>query len=666
MADTGVTDITLCGPSNLIQFVESMRHFVYRTKLSLHVKEFSTSNDIFDDGTLKAIPILIEQDSDNNSNNILNYNDMNMLNNSMNLKNSTTIIYDKNTGFYKVNLKSDFESIKYRITPPTCNMNTVVCYALHTPNIPGKFDAKIASSLGIPPGPLRGKLVKGERVVLENGKIVEPSDCISPEQRGPIVLVIHCPDQSYLGNLITHEGFSPYMNGGEFFEDVQCILHMTNDVIFNSEVYSSFVKCFNFKAQHIVISKELCKQEIVFRASAYNHMKLHYIDPIIFPKPYFDYKPTSVISDSLYESLNVQPASSLMVYHLLPTNIRGIDRSNCIEPLNFDEIQESMKKDPKVNELLSKLEKYEQELDNFDLLFLGTGSAIPSQYRNVSGIHVKLKDSNQGFFLDAGEGSFGQLYRIYGKNVNSIIDNTNFAFISHMHADHHLGLIRVLCHRSKDAIPMTIVGPSPLLLWLEEYKQIEDIQFNFIDIELFTQANQSMEDVKRFIAESPFEEIVSAHVLHCPLAYGISLKHKSKWKITFSGDTRPISSLEEIGKDSTLLIHEATFEDDLQSEAVDKFHSTTSEAIKTALNMNVKYLIMNHFSQRYPKIPKFDEQYKHFVSVAMDYMIVSPNKIKPLTNLLDCMKYIFEKGEKEEELMEDIKLKPENKKMKIK
>lgn len=665
MADTGVTDITLCGPSNLIQFIESLRHFVYRPKLNLHVKEFLSSGDIFDDGTLKAIPILIHQDNDVDNNNIMNYNNNKITDNEpFKSKNLTTIKYDQKTGFYRVNLKSDNESLKYKITPPTINMNTVVCYALHTPNIPGKFDAKIASSLGIPPGPLRGKLVKGENVVLDNGKVVKPSDCIGPEKRGPIIIVIHCPDQSYLGNLITNEEFNPYMNGGSFYEDVDCILHMTNDEIFNSEVYSNFVKCFNKKAQHIVISRKLCQQEVVFRASAYNHMKLHYIDPIIFPKPYFNYTPESLISNDLYGSLKVCTASSLMIYHLLPKNIHGIDRSNCIQPLNFDDIQNDMKNDPVINELLSNLPKYEHEDDHFDLLFLGTGSAIPSQYRNVSGIHVRLKETNQGFFLDAGEGSFGQLYRIYGKNVFSVINNTNFAFISHMHADHHLGLIRVLCHRSKDNIPMTIVGPSPLLLWLEEYKQIEDIQFNFVDIELFTKSNQSMDDVKLFIKESPFEEIVSAHVLHCPLAYGISLKHKSNWKITFSGDTRPISSLEEIGKDSTLLIHEATFEDDLQSEAIDKFHSTTNEAIEVALRMNAQYLIMNHFSQRYPKVPKFDEQYKNFVTVAMDYMIISQSKIKQLTNLLDCIKYIFEKVEKEDE--ENIILEPEFKKMKIK
>lgn len=48
---------------------------------------------------------------------------------------------------------------------------------------------------------------------------------------------------------------------------------------------------------------------------------------------------------------------------------------------------------------------------------------------------------------------------------------------------------------------------------------------------------------------------------------------------SYSGDSRPSARLVEAGRDATLLIHEATFEDDMMSEAVAKKHSTTGEAI---------------------------------------------------------------------------------------
>ena len=59
-------------------------------------------------------------------------------------------------------------------------------------------------------------------------------------------------------------------------------------------------------------------------------------------------------------------------------------------------------------------------------------------------------------------------------------------------------------------------------------------------------------------------------------------------------------------RDATVLIHEATFEDDLLEDAVKKRHSTTSEAIQTGVDARCYTTILTHFSQRYPKAPKFD------------------------------------------------------------
>jgi len=51
----------------------------------------------------------------------------------------------------------------------------------------------------------------------------------------------------------------------------------------------------------------------------------------------------------------------------------------------------------------------------------------------------------------------------------------------------------------------------------------------------------------------------------------------------FSGDTRPCKKLNAAGEGASVLIHEATFEDDLVQEAIEKNHSTTAEAIGAAL-----------------------------------------------------------------------------------
>jgi ribonuclease Z len=50
-------------------------------------------------------------------------------------------------------------------------------------------------------------------------------------------------------------------------------------------------------------------------------------------------------------------------------------------------------------------------------------------------------------------------------------------------------------------------------------------------------------------------------------------------------------------------VHEATFEDELQDEAVAKKHSTTAEALGVAAAAGAYRTLLTHFSTRYPRIP---------------------------------------------------------------
>lgn len=123
-------------------------------------------------------------------------------------------------------------------------------------------------------------------------------------------------------------------------------------------------------------------------------------------------------------------------------------------------------------------------------------------------------------------------------------------------------------------------------------------------------------------------------VEHCPNSYGLllslapmNIKH-STFTLCYSGDTRPSEKLVQLCNAYTesvpkhvsidkwgttsnnkhkisLLIHEATFDDDEkgQQEAVQKRHSTVSEALDISKRIETKSLILTHFSQRYPKLP---------------------------------------------------------------
>ena len=53
------------------------------------------------------------------------------------------------------------------------------------------------------------------------------------------------------------------------------------------------------------------------------------------------------------------------------------------------------------------------------------------------------------------------------------------------------------------------------------------------------------------------------------------------------------------GRNSTVLIHEATFQSSHEKQAKEKMHSTVAEAVKVAMEMNAKRAVLTHFSQRY-------------------------------------------------------------------
>lgn len=57
-------------------------------------------------------------------------------------------------------------------------------YRLEEPDRPGRFHAEKAEALGIPSGPLRGRLQRGETVMLPDGTEITPADILGPRRRG--------------------------------------------------------------------------------------------------------------------------------------------------------------------------------------------------------------------------------------------------------------------------------------------------------------------------------------------------------------------------------------------------------------------------------------------------------------------------------------------------
>lgn len=69
---------------------------------------------------------------------------------------------------------------------------TQMVYICQAPDVPGKFDVAKAKQLNVPFGPIRGKLVKGEPIEVDDldnpgqKRIVRPEDVIGGGSRGAV------------------------------------------------------------------------------------------------------------------------------------------------------------------------------------------------------------------------------------------------------------------------------------------------------------------------------------------------------------------------------------------------------------------------------------------------------------------------------------------------
>lgn len=81
----------------------------------------------------------------------------------------------------------------------------------------------------------------------------------------------------------------------------------------------------------------------------------------------------------------------------------------------------------------------------------------------------------------------------------------------------------------------------------------------------------------------------------------------------------PCDELVNLGYKCHLLIHEATHEDEMITQARLKRHSTISQAIEMGHKMKAAHTLLTHFSQRYAKLPRLPDCDKELKSVGIAY-----------------------------------------------
>ncbi|XP_032354726.1 zinc phosphodiesterase ELAC protein 2 [Camelus ferus] len=519
----------------------------------------------------------------------------------------------------------------------------------------GSFLVLRAKELGLPVGtaaiaPIIAAVKDGKSVTYE-GREILPEEICTPPDPGIAFVVVECPDEGFIRPLCENAAFRSYQGKAE--APVALVVHMTPEHVLLDSRYQQWMERFGPDTQHLVLN-ENCTSVHNLRSHRIQ-AQLNLIHPDIFPA-LASFRPQE---GSTAAGVPMVRGECLLKYQLRPRREWQRDAVMTCNPEEF--IAEALEL-PNFQDSVREYRRAAQdgpapeERSQYpEVVFLGTGSAIPMKIRNVSSTLVNISPDTS-LLLDCGEGTFGQLCRHYGEDVDRILGTLAAVFVSHLHADHHTGLLNILLQREraltslgKPLCPLLVVAPTQLRAWLQQYhSQCQEVLHHVSVIPakcLQKGAEVSSPEVERLISSllgaCDLAEFQTCLVRHCKHAFGCALVHSSGWKVVYSGDTMPCEALVRMGKDATLLIHEATLEDGLEEEAAEKTHSTTSQAIGVGMRMKAEFIMLNHFSQRYAKVPVFSPDFNEKVGIAFDHMKVSLGDFPTVPKLMAPLKALF-------------------------
>uniref|UniRef100_A0A8C9SV32 Zinc phosphodiesterase ELAC protein 2 n=1 Tax=Scleropages formosus TaxID=113540 RepID=A0A8C9SV32_SCLFO len=502
----------------------------------------------------------------------------------------------------------DQTRLVYMIYRTTCSKVTrdpslVVAFICKLHPKKGNFLVLKAKELGLPVGtaaigPIVASLKDGRSIIYE-GREIRPEEVCTPADPGPAFIVVECPSEEFVEPLCTR---------GK--DSVALVVHITPDSVLETHQYKSWMERFGPSTEHLILNEQVSTVHNIRSFKIQTHLNM--IHPEIFPQ--------------LKNYTAEVPQRALLV--MLWLFVLKIDS------IPMCDITEFVKEAAEVPDFLRELEQFKKLQSYPEVVFLGTASSQPMKIRNVSGTLLNIS-STQSILLDCGEGTFGQLCRHYGNDVDDLLTKLSTIFISHMHADHHTGLLQLLFQRKRalDAFgipfsPVHLVAPLQIMRWLNQYhdhcqeilNHVNIIPSRFLTAGADTPSHKTESLIQSLLKKLDLEKFQTCVVPHCKGSFACSLSHQAGWKVVFSGDTVPCEALVQMGKNATLLIHEATLEDGMEEEAKQKRHSTISQAIDIGMKMNAKFIMLNHFSQRYPKIPLISADSGDRVGISFDHM----------------------------------------------
>lgn len=592
---------------------------------------------------------------------------------------------------------------------------TSLSFVIRFVPVRGKFDPVKAKALGVKPGISFRNLTNGEPVLNDKNEMIHPHQVLDPAKSFKKLVILDIPDLSYLHNSISsEEWFSTDEASGP--EEIGLVYHfLGDDIDFMLDEYLNFIKKFPSDCKHVISHSKIADDTLVFRTYAIHLLKLKCLLNNSFNLPHIE-KHTPIGGDSglvKLQSLQQFTVEASGITESSENVVNDTWSSLYDAEISQTELSKTSKEALLDNAVLPlDLPRESNSLkDLVQVVTLGTGSALPSIHRNVLSNLVRIpyldKEINQikynSILLDGGENTIGSLTRNFGHNgrehLKQIFDELRLIHLSHLHADHHLGIISVISawfdankHNDKK---LYLVIPWQYNNFVSEWYKLEqhtggiDLrrivyisceefmrfpeqeleQYSIDDFEEKFDSGHLNDHIPKAGAFPPstalieqlyhdlnIESIQTVRAIHCYWSYSISLTFKlsgaENFKVSFSGDTRPSTRFIDIGYDSDLLIHEASLDNDLIEEAIAKKHSTLVEAVKVSQLMNCPKVILTHFSARFSEKHSFIEsagQYEQLSEHLKSYLGRSTANIFGLDgghkygfdDLLICYAYDF-------------------------
>lgn len=280
------------------------------------------------------------------------------------------------------------------------------------------------------------------------------------------------------------------------------------------------------------------------------------------------------------------------------------------------------------------------------VFFAGTGGSLPTQRRGLPALLVRR--GGERILVDCGEGTQRQLLRSIG------LTDLDEVFITHLHADHWLGLpgmLKTFDLRDRGR-PLYIHGPRGMRdlveglmryagattydLYVVELDDGEILERDGYEIEAVAVSHRGPalgyvfheydrpgvfdpEKAKQAgLNEGPeYGRVQRGETINGVTPDMVMGPPRPGRKLTISGDTRPCDALRDAAHKSDVLIHESTFAIEEAERAHQTGHSTATQAAWIAREAEVKLLALNHFSIRYPARVLRDEAREIFANTVL-------------------------------------------------